>query len=148
MRWVSTNAAVATTRGAIGSIVLPDAHYAPRLLQIDDEEADQLFEVLGRAQDLAADARGALAGGLLGVGDIAHFEVDFDRLVLRVADARALEARAGAQGERGTGHQDAGAVEADVHHLGVEREYPHAHFAGHRCLRRYRDAGGGAPLLH
>src|SRR5690348_16846685 len=147
-RCVRTNAAVATTSKAMGSMLPPRRHYAPRLLQVDDEEADQLFEVLRRAHDLAADAGDALAVRQLDVGDVAHFEVDFDRLVQRVADERPLEPGAGANRDGGVRHQDAGAVEADVDHLGVERQHAHAHFAAHGRLRRYRDAGAGAPLLH
>src|SRR5437588_10878644 len=76
---------------------------AARLLQVDDEQANQLFQVLSRAQDFAADAARAFAVGELDAGDIAHFELDFDRLVLRMADARALEARAGAKRDGGVG---------------------------------------------
>src|SRR5436309_8617223 len=84
-RWVRTKTAVATSNGAMGST----------LLQVDDEKPDQLFEILRRAQDLAADARGAFAVGLLHVGDVAHFEVHFKRLVQRVTDSRVLERCAG-----------------------------------------------------
>src|SRR5947207_12086515 len=120
---------------------------AARLLQVDDEEADQLFEIVRRADDFAADAARAFAIGELDAGDIAHFEVDFDRLMLRMADARALEACAGAKRNGGVGYQGADAVVADVDHLGIEGQRAHAHFAIHRRLRRYRDAVDRPALL-
>src|SRR5438067_5593567 len=76
---------------------------AARLLQVDDEQANQLFQIISGAQDLAADAARAFAIGELDAGDMTHLEVDFDRLVLRMADARSLEARAGAKRDGGIG---------------------------------------------
>src|SRR4051812_17530967 len=65
--------------------------------KVDDEKADQLFQILRRAHDLAADAARAFAIGELDAGDVTHLELDLDRLMLRMADARALEACAGAK---------------------------------------------------
>src|SRR5438105_14666636 len=80
---------------------------AARLLQVDDEQANQLFQVLSRAQDPAADAARASAIGELDAGDMAHLEVDFDGLVLAMAEERSPEARAGAHREGGVGRQAA-----------------------------------------
>jgi hypothetical protein len=82
------------------------------------------------------------------MGHVADFEINLDRLVLRMADAYAFQPRAGAKRQRRIGYQDAGAIKAHIHDFGVEGEHAHAHFAAHGCLGRYRDAGGGAPLLH
>src|SRR5205814_10460330 len=57
---------------------------AAGLLQVDDEQANQLFQVLSRAQDLAADAARAFAIGELDAGGTADLGLAFGRLVLRL----------------------------------------------------------------
>src|SRR5256885_16643801 len=58
---------------------------AARLLQVDDEQANQLFQVLSRAQDFAADAARAFAVWALDAGDTSAIELHFARLAVPLA---------------------------------------------------------------
>jgi len=75
---------------------------------------------LCRADDLATDTGGALAVSQGHPGHVAHFEVDLNRRMLRMADTDALEARSGANRQGRVGHQRTDALQADVDHARVE----------------------------
>src|SRR5512134_2340498 len=65
--------------------------------EVDDEQANEVFQHVARAEHLAADAADQLAVGEGHAGDMAHFEVHQEWLGLGMPDARVIQPRARAQ---------------------------------------------------